>query len=579
MTSSFARSRWLAAGLFLAISLLFFGPPLLPHFSRSYLGSSADPADPHAFFWFLHWWPYAIGHGIDPMVTHLVWSPTGFSVATATSVPLAAVAAWPITSAAGPVVAYNVVMLLAPALSAWTAFLLYRHVTGRFLPSLVGGYVFGFSSYELGHLTAHVNLSAIFLIPVIVLLVLRHLRGEIGTGRFVALLTLSLVGQFLLSTELFATLALFGAIALLMWVVLSRRHIEGGARTVLRKLGPIVTAYLLAAAVVFPFLTAYARYGPFSPPFDPLAGAYQTDLLNFVIPTGVTALGGAWASGIWTKFVGGIPESGAYIGLPLLVIVAMFARRSGRTARGKLLLGMLLVLAVATLGSVLVVDYARTIPMPWTLLRHVPVIKAALPVRLSVFLFLVLGMIAATWLADPSPGRSSARVRWGLAALAVIFLLPNLTSSYWHGSIDTPSFFADGTYRTYIGPGEDVLVIPAGRLGASSLRWQIEAGSSFRLTAGYLSVQNPPAFECWPILRPIRYGDPWDRSAWQLGQFLRAKGVEVVILWGPKGQLWRPLLEQLGMHLADTGGVTVGRVPPASLLGSNPPGRACPLPR
>jgi hypothetical protein len=209
-------------------------------------------------------------------------------------------------------------------------------------------------------------------------------------------------------------------------------------------------------------------------------------------------------------------------------------------------------------------------------MRHVPVIRAALPVRLGVFLFLLLGLVTAMWLSSETAMRSEARGRWALAGLAMIFLFPNLASSYWHGSLGTPTFFASGAYRSYIAPGENVLVIPAGRRGAQSLRWQIDTGTSFRLTAGYLSVQNPPEFECWPILGPVRYGDPWARSAAQLGQFMRAKEVDVVILWGPKGRLWRSLLEQLGMHLVDVGGVTVGRAPPAGALGRSPPGQPCP---
>jgi hypothetical protein len=579
MASTRTSQRWGALGLYVATSVVFFGLRLFPRFSTSYLGTAADPADPHAFFWFLHWWPYAIEHGINPMVTHLVWSPTGFSVATATSVPLAALLAWPITAAAGPVVSYNVLMLLFPALSAWTAYLLYRHVSGAFLPSLVGGYLYGFSSYELAHLTTHPNLSAIFVIPLIVLLVVRHVRGEIRVVPFTVLLTLALVAQFLLSTELFATVTMFGAIALAVWLIVTRDRWRGRLREGLSKLTPILVAYAATTVLVLPFLVAYARYGPFGPPFDPLAGAYQTDLLNLVVPTSVTALGGAWATGISSKFVGGIPESGAYLGIPLLVIAVLYARRAWRTATGKLLTVMLVVITVATLGSVLVADRARTIPMPWTILRHVPVIRAALPVRLQVYLFLVLGMVLSLWLAAPSVERPSKAVRWSLAGLAVIVLFPNLASSNWHGDLRTPAFFADGSYQRYIAPGEDVLVIPAGRLGAESLRWQIDADDSFRLTAGYLSVQNPPEFECWPILRPVRYGDPWARSAWQLGQFLRAKGVDVVVLWGPKGALWRPLLEQLGMRLVDTGGVTVARVPSPSTLGWNPPGAPCPIER
>jgi hypothetical protein len=42
-------------------------------------------------------------------------------------------------------------MILAPPSPLWTAYLLCRHVTRSSWASLAGGYLFGFSSYELGH--------------------------------------------------------------------------------------------------------------------------------------------------------------------------------------------------------------------------------------------------------------------------------------------------------------------------------------------------------------------------------------------------------------------------------------------
>ena len=71
----------------------------------------------------------------------------------------------PLTLAAGPVVSYNLLALLACPLAAWSAFLLCRHVTGRFAPSLLGGYLFGFSTYMLGHVGIHVNLELVFPVP------------------------------------------------------------------------------------------------------------------------------------------------------------------------------------------------------------------------------------------------------------------------------------------------------------------------------------------------------------------------------------------------------------------------------
>jgi hypothetical protein len=561
------RQRWIALGLYLLTSFLFFGVRLGPHFSRSYLGAAADRADPHAFFWFLNWWPYALSHGMNPMATHLVWSPTGFDVATATSVPLAAVAAWPITALFGPVVSFNVLMLLAPAMAAWTAFLLCRKITGAFLPSLVGGYLFGFSSYELAHLTAHPNLSMVFLIPLLVLLVVKHLRGELRPVAFTVLFALALTGQFLLSTELFATTTFFGAIALLTWLWLTRREWRGKEGEGRRVLGPILVAYAATAVVVAPFLIAYASHEPFTLVEDPTVSAYEVDLLNLVVPTPVTAVGGGWLTTLSAKFVGGLAENGSYVGIPLLAIAVLFAREQWRTTRGRLLTVMLIVVAVASLGSVLMVDHARTIPLPWTLFRHVPVLQLALPVRFAVFLFLVLAVVVATWLA--SPGRwPRTWVRWTLALVGLALLFPNLASSSWHGTVTTPAFFADGSYREFIPQGGNVLVIPAGRPGADSLRWQIETDEAFRLTAGYLSIYNPPEFDCWPILRRLRYDGPNVNSTRALRQFLASKRVDTIVLYGPRGELWRPVVEQLGMDPVDVGsGVVVADVPDALTFG------------
>jgi hypothetical protein len=566
MGLSAARRDVAPLGLYLLIAILFFGIPILPHLTDRYFGAAADPADPHAFIWFMHWWPHAIRHGLDPLVTHEVWSPTGFSVATATSVPVASVAAWPVTSTLGPVAAYDLLMLLAPALGAWTAFLLFRSLTGAFLPSVLGGYIFGFSSFELAHLTAHLNLSMVFLVPVCLSLVLRFFRGDLGPRAFTVLFALALTGQFLLSVEIFATMTLFGGIAAVVWLLLTRREWRGREREGRRLAGPMLLAYLAAGVLVSPLLYKFAIHGPFGTLRDPATGPYQADLLNLVIPTRVTAIGGDALSSVADRFRGNLAENGSYVGIPLLAMAVLFARKTWQTTRGKLLSILLVVIAIGSLGSVLEVAGARTIPLPWTLLQHVPLIGAALPVRFLVYLFLLLGMVAAMWTASAAP--AERRGRWVLAGMSVILLLPNVASSSWHGDIVTPPFFSDAIYRRYIAPGENVLMIPGGRAGAQSLRWQIETDTSFDLTIGYLSIQVPSEFDCWWITPRLLYGEPGPMTARPLATFLTAKGVSVVVLYGPRGAPWRPVLEQIGLHPVDVGGVTVARVVP---FGSKPP--------
>ena len=46
-------------------------------------------------------------------------------------------------------------------------------------------------------------------------------------------------------------------------------------------------------------------------------------------------------------------------------------------------------------------------------------------------------------------------------------------------------FFADGLYRSCLGPDENVAVFPYGHAGDSML-WQAESGFGFRLAGGYL---------------------------------------------------------------------------------------------
>ncbi|HYM90486.1 MAG TPA: hypothetical protein VEW91_02485, partial [bacterium] len=99
------RAQALAALLaYAALSVAFFGFPILRDPAHVYIGRGGDAT---LMIWFLAWWPYALGHGLNPLVTHLVWAPTGVNLGWTTAIPGAGILAAPITLAFGPVVAYN----------------------------------------------------------------------------------------------------------------------------------------------------------------------------------------------------------------------------------------------------------------------------------------------------------------------------------------------------------------------------------------------------------------------------------------------------------------------------------------
>src|SRR5208282_2209450 len=120
---------------------------------------------------------------------------------------------------AGPLPTYNLLCPLALALAAWTAFVLCRYLTGTYCASLTGGYVFGFSAYMLGQTLAHLDLLLVFPIPLFTLLLIRGFRADISWRALVAGLALVLTAQFLMFSELFATMTLFVGIALIVMLM------------------------------------------------------------------------------------------------------------------------------------------------------------------------------------------------------------------------------------------------------------------------------------------------------------------------------------------------------------------------
>ena len=188
-----------AALIFCAISFLYFGLRPLLQSGRQYVGHLADP---QLFIWSFAWFAHATVHGQNPLVSRAIWAPVGVNLTWATSLPGLAALFMPLTLLFGAVASYNAAAVLLPAAAAWTAFLLFRHLTRSFWPALAGGYLFGFSSYMFGQQEGHVQMTAVFLVPLVALVVLRYVEGELTSRRLVVRLGPLLALQLLFSTEL-----------------------------------------------------------------------------------------------------------------------------------------------------------------------------------------------------------------------------------------------------------------------------------------------------------------------------------------------------------------------------------------
>lgn len=457
-----------AAGLYALGAVALFGRTVVLHPQTTVVGDGG--ADKTLYLWAFEWWPFALAHGRNPLDVTVDWVPHGFDLGLGTAGGGLALLAAPLTWAAGAVATYNVLALAAPALGATTAFLLAYLVTRRFWPSLVGGWVFGFSSYEQGHLLGHLPLAFVALVPLVPCLVLWRLRATLSRRAYVALLALVLAGECLIVTQVYFSLILIGAVAMLVY----RRSallLESAAGVALSVL--LVSPLLVYAAV------SHAA-APVRSPF-----AESADVLGFVVPTRRTWLRPPGSGAIAAGFTGTGAELGAYLGVPLLVLVALALRRRDRRPLGVLLASA----ALLSLGTRIKVAGTVVGIGPWTVLARLPLVGSALPVRLTLYTSLLAGLLVALALAD-----KNSRIRWALAVCGIAATLPNLSLPTWHSPVPQPALFARGA--AVIPRGADVLVLPYGP-GGWSMLWQAESGFRFRMVGGHFAVRVTPQEEQW----------------------------------------------------------------------------------
>ncbi|HVA83356.1 MAG TPA: hypothetical protein VNF28_00495 [Candidatus Binataceae bacterium] len=554
--SAFDLPGLFALALYFVLAALFFARGLEGRWSTAYIGKGVDP---QLLMWLVAWWPHALSHGLNPLYTRAAWAPDGVNLAWSTCMPLVSLPAVPLVLTMGPVFTYNLACVVAVGLAAWCAFILCRHLSGEYWAALAGGYVFGFSAYMLGQTAAHLDLILTFPIPLFALLLIRGLRADLAWRALVGGLVLVLVAQFLLFVELFATMTLFAGIGLIVVLVAGSSAEKTRAVNLLPS---VALSYAIALAAVSPFLYYMIASG-YEPgaPHPPLL--YSTDLLNLVIPTSTMELGrAAPLRSIAAHFPGNIFEAGGYIGIPLMLLAAAFARRHWSEGWARAIVFVLIVAVVLSLGPFLVVGGRPIIPLPGLAVGTLPLIGKALPARLMLYAFLALAIITAQWLSD---GVTSRWVRVAAALAVLASMLPNLSAGFWTSAIGVPAFFSDALYAKYLSPGETVVVLPYGNAGDSML-WQLESGWYFRMAGGNLGPP-PLKFRQWPIVRVFyRAGTVELPGAGdQLKAFLAAHRATAVVVDDREAGVWRPLMATLGAAPIEAGGMTIYREPPAEL--------------
>jgi hypothetical protein len=518
-----------------------------------YVGGGDAPI----FIWCLNWWPWAITHGLNPFITYHVWYPHGFNMTWVTSMPCAALLASPITLLADAVVSFNVLSLLAPALSAWTAFLLAQYVTRDTSSSFIAGYLFGFSSYELGEMLGHLHLNMTFVVPLLVLLVVQRIRGDLSRWRFVVALATGLLLQLGFATEILATACVFGSIT---WVIFFAFAPPEERRRLWMVGGEIIVAVVIMAALGAPFLFfALKDLGGIPQLNSPIF--FSVDPLNIFIPTKLTRVGGTFFAGLVQQFhLFEHGAYGAYLGLPVILILILQLRNLLQRPCLKPLYISLLVMIVLSLGPALrVAGVATNVWLPWSLSLQLPLIHQALPSRFSMYVEMAAALAVALWLSAAKRGWNRAG-RLTLGALACVSLLPNPTMFRWTPLPLVP-FFEPNNVEASLGQNANVIVLPFGNCcGRPSLIWQWQSGMHFTQSGGNLCY--PPESEsAWPAVHALETGLTGPGFANDLTGFCITHHVSAILVGPGTATPLAAAIEDLHWQETKDHGITVVRVP------------------
>ena len=470
-------------GLSVFVIYLFLSTFYMSFYKHDVFSSMFSPGgDQDYFLFFLKWWPWAIYHHINPFMTDYLTYPRFYNNSWLTSVPVLSLIAAPLTYHFGVIFSWNILILLAPVTAAFSAYILFRYLKLGYLASFIGGYIFGFSTYEMAEFIAgHIHMVYIFPVPLIILLLLKRFSKQISRTGFIISTAILMAFLFGITTEIITTFVVFLFLSVIVFILYNVRD-----KNILRRI------YSLSLDFILSGITALAVSSPFvyyliagfknavNKPILFSAKYNAADLLNFIIPANFTKIGGNFYSGIF-HFIKGDDYIG--IGLLLITIFSMHnlvnKKEDVKGAWVKPLIFITLMIAVFSLGPYLHIDGIITmIPMPGHLFIFPPLNNAA-PNRFIMYVFLLIGFWVAVWVDKSDIARLPKYKlygRYSLLILSLLLIVPNYTTYVW----GKPNFNRRAI-KKFVPEGSNILPITFSPYGQGAL-WVVGSNLKIHMT-------------------------------------------------------------------------------------------------
>ncbi|RKR90956.1 hypothetical protein BDK92_5340 [Micromonospora pisi] len=451
--------------------------------------SSHLPTDHSWFEWLLSHGAYSVRHWENPLFSARQNAPDGVNMMANTSVLGISLPLAPLTLLFGPQVTYAIYLGGALAATAATSYwMLSRHLVHSRGAAFVGGAFLGFAPGIVHHANGQPNFVSNFLLPVIVVRVLR--LGEPGRWlRNGIVLGLLVTYQIFINEEMLLLTALACLVIVAAYAV--QRWSAVRAQTV-----PFLLSIGVGGALAL-LLAGYPIWYQFNGPqsYRGLQGgvfhSWGEDLAAFVTYSRDTIAGSESV-----EHTIGLTEQNTWfgwplVGLALLVIVLLW--RISLAARTAAVLA--LVFGIASIGPFVRLGGTVTeVRGPWSFIPDdLPLVEMMMPTRLSLVVAAVIGVLLAlawdTVASTPAgTGPTGRRVKVLAYAAIALALLPLVPKPLPAMHVDSPPrFITSDEWRPYVPSGRTLVPVPvpSNVHGLSTLRWSALTGHEFPVPGGY----------------------------------------------------------------------------------------------
>ena len=244
--------------IYVIISVIITYPAIL-NIRTAYIGNGSDP---ELFMWFIKWVQYAIGHFQDPLISRHILFPNGVNLMWNSSIILPALILSPLTKFFGAIFSYNIIVIGALCLSAFTAYIATLRFVNSHSASFFSGLIYGFSPYMIAQSMGHPHVTLAFIPPLLVWLGYDILvSSKIGMWKSGTILGVLLFCQLLLGEEMLASEIIIGAVAFIVICIVGRKDLKQYSSYVLKV---FLTGIPLFVLLSLPFL--YIQFvGPARP--------------------------------------------------------------------------------------------------------------------------------------------------------------------------------------------------------------------------------------------------------------------------------------------------------------------------